>query len=229
MRSRWTHASMLIVPCSSPSLLFVSQCSCCYSYCCWWFDGLVGDFSAQAVINTILHKSFPEDPIVGEEDSKDLRGEEGRQMREKVLELANSGLDQALTEELVRSISFTWIAMDALRFFFLGSTEQGLAVWKAKGDHALEWLERAEMGNCGWPSFLSPWKRREALTWSDRTVFFFFLLYLLRWRFLSKWEKGGEKKILRYSPLETILPPESYCHHFSRPWWALLLTLVGGF
>ncbi|KAF9101835.1 ATP-dependent RNA helicase ddx42 [Mortierella sp. GBA35] len=59
----------------------------------------IGDFSAQAVINTILHKSFPEDPIVGEEDSKDLRGEAGRQMREKVLELANSGLDQALTEE----------------------------------------------------------------------------------------------------------------------------------
>jgi hypothetical protein len=51
-----------------------------------------------------LHKSFPEDPIVGEEDSKDLRGEEGRQMREKVLELANSGLDQALTEDSVCSI-----------------------------------------------------------------------------------------------------------------------------
>ncbi|KAG0280709.1 ATP-dependent RNA helicase ddx42 [Linnemannia exigua] len=61
----------------------------------------IGDFSAQAVINTILHKSFPEDPIVGEEDSKDLRGEEGRSMREKVLELANSGLDQALTEDLL--------------------------------------------------------------------------------------------------------------------------------
>ncbi|KAF9338840.1 3',5'-bisphosphate nucleotidase [Linnemannia elongata] len=67
----------------------------------------IGDFSAQAVINTILHKSFPEDPIVGEEDSKDLRGEEGRQMREKVLELANSGLDQALTlteESLLETI-----------------------------------------------------------------------------------------------------------------------------
>ncbi|KAF9907865.1 ATP-dependent RNA helicase ddx42 [Linnemannia zychae] len=59
----------------------------------------IGDFSAQAVINTILYKSFPEDPIVGEEDSKDLRGDEGRQMREKVLELANSGLEEALTED----------------------------------------------------------------------------------------------------------------------------------
>ncbi|KAI7816841.1 hypothetical protein BC939DRAFT_29693 [Gamsiella multidivaricata] len=59
----------------------------------------VADFSAQAVVNTFLHKSFPEDPIVGEEDSKDLRGEEGRPMREKVLELANSGLDTLLTEQ----------------------------------------------------------------------------------------------------------------------------------
>lgn len=94
------------------------------------YDGLVGDFSAQAVINTILHKSFPEDPIVGEEDSKDLRGEEGRQMREKVLELANSGLDQALTltEESVRYISLTCDAINALRFFFLGTIEQGLAL-----------------------------------------------------------------------------------------------------
>ncbi|KAF9205409.1 hypothetical protein BGZ49_004090, partial [Haplosporangium sp. Z 27] len=57
------------------------------------------DFSAQAVVNSFLHSSFPADPIVGEEDSKDLRGEEGRAMREKVLELANTGLDTPLTEE----------------------------------------------------------------------------------------------------------------------------------
>lgn len=61
----------------------------------------VADYSAQAVVNAILYKSFPTDPIVGEEDSKDLRGEEGRSMREKVLELANTGLESALTEDSV--------------------------------------------------------------------------------------------------------------------------------
>jgi hypothetical protein len=43
-----------------------------------------------------------------------LRGEEGRQMREKVLELANSGLEQALTEDSVCSISLPYITIDAL-------------------------------------------------------------------------------------------------------------------
>ena len=33
----------------------------------------VGDYSAQAVINTILSQAFPDDPIVGEEDATDLR------------------------------------------------------------------------------------------------------------------------------------------------------------
>ncbi|KAF0561843.1 3,5-bisphosphate nucleotidase [Gigaspora margarita] len=35
----------------------------------------IADFSAQAVINTILYKSFPNDPIVGEENSKKLQGD----------------------------------------------------------------------------------------------------------------------------------------------------------
>ncbi|KAF9366579.1 hypothetical protein BGX34_000599 [Mortierella sp. NVP85] len=61
----------------------------------------IADFSAQAVVNSFLHNSFPTDPIVGEEDSKDLQDESGRPMREKVLELANSGLgdlNTSLTE-----------------------------------------------------------------------------------------------------------------------------------
>jgi 3'-phosphoadenosine 5'-phosphosulfate (PAPS) 3'-phosphatase len=32
----------------------------------------VGDYSAQAVINTILSRVFPHDPIVGEETSPDI-------------------------------------------------------------------------------------------------------------------------------------------------------------
>jgi len=65
---------------------------------------IVADFSAQAVVNSFLHNSFPTDPIVGEEDSKDLQDESGRPMREKVLELANSGLgdlNTSLTEGTV--------------------------------------------------------------------------------------------------------------------------------
>ncbi|KAG8849566.1 hypothetical protein FRB96_000716 [Tulasnella sp. 330] len=61
----------------------------------------IGDFSAQAVINTILHSAFPNDPIVGEEDAKDLRHEtEGRILRERVTELANSALSKPLGNDI---------------------------------------------------------------------------------------------------------------------------------
>lgn len=67
---------------------------------------IVADFSAQAVINTYLTKAFPEDPIVGEEDAKDLRGEAGRALREKVVSLTNGVLspEEQLTEEQVGQI-----------------------------------------------------------------------------------------------------------------------------
>ena len=52
----------------------------------------VADFSAQAVVNTILMREFPQDPIVGEEDTKDLRGPEAATLQAKVVELANSVL-----------------------------------------------------------------------------------------------------------------------------------------
>lgn len=74
---------------------------------CYAVFFLVADYSAQAVVNSILHESFPADPIVGEEDAKDLRGEAGRLMREKVLELANSGLEKALNEDSVSVLFFS--------------------------------------------------------------------------------------------------------------------------
>ena len=56
----------------------------------------IADFAAQAVVNSILHNVFPDDPIVGEEDSKDLRtGEQGKAMAERITELANDVLSQA--------------------------------------------------------------------------------------------------------------------------------------
>jgi 3'(2'), 5'-bisphosphate nucleotidase len=56
----------------------------------------VGDYSAQAVINTILSQAFPEDPIVGEEDATDLLApnEASRALRARVVELADDILAQ---------------------------------------------------------------------------------------------------------------------------------------
>ncbi|TBU39313.1 3(2),5-bisphosphate nucleotidase HAL2 [Dichomitus squalens] len=56
----------------------------------------VGDFAAQAVINTILDRTFPDDPIVGEEDATDLRIESGRALRDRIVELANDTLSADL-------------------------------------------------------------------------------------------------------------------------------------
>jgi 3'(2'), 5'-bisphosphate nucleotidase len=65
---------------------------------------VVGDYSAQAVINTILSRAFPDDPIVGEEDSKDLRGDAGIQLRSRIVELAN----EALSADIALGDSSEW-------------------------------------------------------------------------------------------------------------------------
>jgi 3'-phosphoadenosine 5'-phosphosulfate (PAPS) 3'-phosphatase len=59
----------------------------------------VADYSAQAVINTILSQAFPEDPIVGEEDASDLRAptEASQALRARVVELADDILAQPPT------------------------------------------------------------------------------------------------------------------------------------
>ncbi|KAF8962865.1 hypothetical protein BDZ97DRAFT_1702081 [Flammula alnicola] len=64
----------------------------------------VGDFAAQAVISSILHRAFPADPIVGEEDASDLRVESGKGMKDRIIELAN----EALTAELGLGDSRVW-------------------------------------------------------------------------------------------------------------------------
>ncbi|KAJ1722400.1 3'(2'),5'-bisphosphate nucleotidase [Coemansia erecta] len=61
----------------------------------------IADFGAQAVVNAILAQHFPEDPIVGEEDSKDLQGDTGREMRTKVVDLVNSIGERTMGEEEV--------------------------------------------------------------------------------------------------------------------------------
>lgn len=52
----------------------------------------IGDYSAQAAVNEVLSKHFPDDGIVGEEDSNDLQGESGAEMRGKVSQLVNDAL-----------------------------------------------------------------------------------------------------------------------------------------
>ncbi|KAJ2670385.1 3'(2'),5'-bisphosphate nucleotidase [Coemansia spiralis] len=65
----------------------------------------VADFSAQAVVNSILENDFPDDPVVGEEDSKDLQGEEGRVLREKVVDLVNTATEHPMSsDEILRAI-----------------------------------------------------------------------------------------------------------------------------
>ncbi|CAA7266902.1 unnamed protein product [Cyclocybe aegerita] len=64
----------------------------------------VGDFAAQAVIASILTHAFPGDPIVGEEDASDLRLPEGKEMKDRIVSLAN----EALTEELALGDNVNW-------------------------------------------------------------------------------------------------------------------------
>ncbi|KAJ8515469.1 hypothetical protein ONZ45_g7132 [Pleurotus djamor] len=64
----------------------------------------IADFSAQAVIASMINKAFPDDNIVGEEDSADLRAETGKEMRERIVELSN----EALTAELEIGENAEW-------------------------------------------------------------------------------------------------------------------------
>ena len=64
----------------------------------------MGDFAAQAVVNSIIGKAFPDDKIVGEEDASDLRVEENAQLKSRVVELAN----QSLTAELGLGDNVQW-------------------------------------------------------------------------------------------------------------------------
>jgi hypothetical protein len=53
---------------------------------------VVGDLAAQALITLHLQNAFPEDKIVGEEDTTELRKNEG--LRNKVVGLVNEGFEK---------------------------------------------------------------------------------------------------------------------------------------
>lgn len=61
----------------------------------------MADYTAQAIINTLIHKSYPKDPIVGEEDADHLRSNKGKELLTRILELANLELGFDSTEQQV--------------------------------------------------------------------------------------------------------------------------------
>ncbi|KAJ3264963.1 hypothetical protein HDU77_007052 [Chytriomyces hyalinus] len=57
----------------------------------------VADFGAQSLVNVLLNRHFPTDPIVGEEDSKDLHADTA--LRTRVLDLVNGVHDQEMSAD----------------------------------------------------------------------------------------------------------------------------------
>lgn len=55
-------------------------------------------------MNTIISKAFPDDKVVGEEDSAELRSEAGSTLRNRVVELSN----QALSADLGLGENVQW-------------------------------------------------------------------------------------------------------------------------
>ncbi|KCV68341.1 3'(2'),5'-bisphosphate nucleotidase [Fonticula alba] len=58
----------------------------------------VADYGAQAVMCALIARDFPNDLIVGEEDSKDLASDEAQPMRTLLLDLVNTVLEPKITE-----------------------------------------------------------------------------------------------------------------------------------
>jgi 3'(2'), 5'-bisphosphate nucleotidase len=61
----------------------------------------VADYSAQALISTVLSRAFPDDPIVGEEDTTTLRASAATSpatqlLRDRITSLSNEALQEEL-------------------------------------------------------------------------------------------------------------------------------------
>ncbi|PWN54379.1 3(2),5-bisphosphate nucleotidase HAL2 [Violaceomyces palustris] len=94
----------------------------------------VGDYSAQAVVNTIIGSHFPTDPIVGEEDSKDLRKEEAKSLRDQIVQLANEALgDPAKECPSVQVLAEKWNSGDLSEEQLLSAIDRGNSEGGSKG------------------------------------------------------------------------------------------------
>lgn len=79
----------------------------------------------------LLGKTFPDYPLIGEEDATDLRTEEQAGVREKIVELANKALSE------------------------VSGTSEDQAVWEVVGKDALpssDWLDAIDRGNAQYSS-----------------------------------------------------------------------------
>ena len=86
----------------------------------------VADYAAQALVSTILAKHFPEIPLIGEEDAKDLNDPDQHNVRDKIVELANGAIAGDL------------------------ETSEDQKVWNDLGKKARsteQWLEAIDRGN----------------------------------------------------------------------------------
>jgi 3'(2'), 5'-bisphosphate nucleotidase len=64
----------------------------------------VADFAAQAAINTCLHRAFPSDPIVGEEDSAELRAPGGAELLDRISRAIQPFLPELDAEAIIEAI-----------------------------------------------------------------------------------------------------------------------------
>jgi len=64
----------------------------------------VADFAAQALIGYLLDENFPDDPLVGEEDSSALQSPEERPMLERITEFVSRYADGAAPESVCQWI-----------------------------------------------------------------------------------------------------------------------------
>ncbi|HXG23218.1 MAG TPA: 3'(2'),5'-bisphosphate nucleotidase, partial [Chthonomonadales bacterium] len=65
----------------------------------------VADYGAQAILSLALERTFPHDPIVGEEDTTELRTGSGRAILERVVHFVRAEWPEATEEETLHAIA----------------------------------------------------------------------------------------------------------------------------
>lgn len=58
----------------------------------------VADYTAQALVSTVLFSHFPTDQIVGEEDSSELNTPENAVTKAQIVRLANESMTESLSD-----------------------------------------------------------------------------------------------------------------------------------
>lgn len=60
---------------------------------------LVADYTCQALVSTLIFSAFPEDKIVGEEDSSELDTEANKLTKSQIVRLSNEAMEEILSGE----------------------------------------------------------------------------------------------------------------------------------